>query len=66
MNGHHWQVWTEGFVNFRSTDNDGEQDGARYNTVTVECEGSHAKCLKYYRQHGGAVAGLHLGYTLED
>lgn len=28
------------------------------------CTGSHAKCLSYYKRHGGTKAGLHLGYWL--
>lgn len=28
------------------------------------CQGSRAKCLRYYKQHGGTKAGLHLGYWL--
>jgi len=46
---HHWKVWTE--------------DDAG-NETEVLCEGSHAKCLSYYKQHGGERAGLHLGYEV--
>lgn len=28
------------------------------------CKGSHAKCLVFYKQHGGEKAGLHLGYYI--
>ena len=27
-------------------------------------KGSHAKCLSFYKKHGGAKAGLHIGYLL--
>ena len=29
------------------------------------CSGSRAKCLSFYRSHGGDKAGLHLGYYIE-
>jgi azurin len=30
----------------------------------VVFEGSQAACRKYYRQHGGIKAGLHIGYNI--
>ena len=30
------------------------------------CEGSHAKCLAYYRSHGGEKAELHIGYVIDE
>jgi len=48
MTKHTWQVWTE---------TNGEPD-------KVLCEGSHTKCLTYYKRNGKARAGLHLGYDI--
>ena len=43
-----WQVWTE---------KDGEDD-------TILFEGSKTAAHKYYKSHGGASAGLHVGYPI--
>lgn len=59
--GHHWQVWHE--------ENETMYDGDNPPTVrtldVTEFEGSHDKCLTYYKRHGGAKAGLHIGYETE-
>jgi len=28
------------------------------------CAGSHSKCLRFYKQHGGCKNNLHLGYII--
>lgn len=30
------------------------------------CQGSRAKCLTYYKRHGGERAGLHFGYFIDE
>ena len=39
-----------------------EKDGIE----NILFSGSHARCLAFYRQHGGASSELHIGYPLEE
>jgi hypothetical protein len=34
------------------------------NPDDVIFKGSHTVCLKYYKQHGGGKADLHIGYEI--
>ena len=33
-------------------------------SFNIVFEGSHSKCLTYYKSHGGEKAGLHIGYDI--
>jgi hypothetical protein len=54
MKNHTWLVWTE------TSSNPFDLIDGR-NILFAGCK---AKCLNYYKKHGGCAAGLHLGYDL--
>lgn len=72
-NGHHWQCWIElpedASIELKvALRLMCESLGKNYtSTDIILCEGSHAKCLKFWK-HNRTIAGIetHLGYALKD